>query len=399
MPNIQKRGEQSFLLTVDAGFQGKKRIRRTRTIKIEDKALLRTTKRLNEHLEKEWYKFKTEIEVGEYISPEKMTIAQFLPDWEKKYAENHLSESTLTVYLDHIENHIKPVFGDKRLDQVLPIHVVNFLSDLKRTNGEEMAISTQQYVYRVLRNIFSRAVEWKIIKNNPVAAVKKPKEIKKKKEPNVYDENEVSKLFEAVHNQPFHWRIFITLALAAGLRRGELLGLEWSHINLKEGTIHIQQTLGRGRDGRPILKEPKSTTSDRIITLSNSVIQELKLYQAECFKERDNVVDLFKEEEHDFVFRNEDGSHFYPTTPTTWWRRFIDKINDGNENPIRYIRLHDLRHTSATLLINQGVHAKIISERLGHADIRITMDTYGHALRSADQEAANKLDNLFKKSL
>jgi integrase len=396
MPNIQKRGEQSFLLAVDIGFKGKKRIRRTRTIKIEDKSLLRTTKRLQEHLEKEWYKFKTEIEVGEYISPEKMTVSQFIPDWEKKYAEKHLSESTLDVYIRHIENHIKPTFGDKRLDQVLPIHVVNFLSEL---GDKELSVGTIQYIYRVLRNIFSRAVEWKIIKDNPVAAVRKPKETKKKKEPSVYDENEVAKLFESVHDEPFHWRMFITLALAAGLRRGELLGLEWSHINFKDGTIHIQQTLGRGRDGRAVLKEPKSATSDRIISLSNSVIEELKVYQAESFKERDNVVDLFKEKEHDFLFRNEDGTHFYPTTPTTWWRRFIDKINDGNENPIRYIRLHDLRHTSATLLINQGVHAKIISERLGHADIRITMDTYGHALRSADQEAANKLDNLFKKSL
>jgi integrase len=97
------------------------------------------------------------------------------------------------------------------------------------------------------------------------------------------------------------------------------------------------------------------------------------------------------EKEYEWLFCNEDGTHFYPTTPTTWWRRFTKRAG------VRFIRLHDLRHTSATLLINQGVHAKIISERLGHSDIRVTMNTYGHAFQKADQEAANKLDSLFVK--
>ncbi len=101
------------------------------------------------------------------------------------------------------------------------------------------------------------------------------------------------------------------------------------------------------------------------------------------------MMDMWEETEHEFLFCNENGRPFYPTTPTTWWRRLLETAG------VRYIRLHDLRHTSATLLINQGVHAKIISERLGHADIRITMDTYGHALKKADQEAADKLDGLF----
>ncbi|MGG1811014.1 MAG: tyrosine-type recombinase/integrase [Bacillota bacterium] len=98
---------------------------------------------------------------------------------------------------------------------------------------------------------------------------------------------------------------------------------------------------------------------------------------------------MWIEHEHEFVFCNENGKHYYPTTPTTWWKRFAERSG------VRFIRLHDLRQTSATLLINKGVHAKIISERLGHSNIRITMDTYGHALQTADQEAANKLDSLF----
>jgi integrase len=95
------------------------------------------------------------------------------------------------------------------------------------------------------------------------------------------------------------------------------------------------------------------------------------------------------EHEREWVFCNEDGTHFYPTTPTTWWSRFTERVE------IRYILLHDLRHTSVTLLIAQVIHAKIISERSGHSSIRITMDTYGHVLRTADEEAGNTFEGLF----
>ena len=98
----------------------------------------------------------------------------------------------------------------------------------------------------------------------------------------------------------------------------------------------------------------------------------------------------WKEEEREWLFCQKDDSHLYPSSPSNWWRKFATRTKT------RYIRLHDLRHTSASLLIAQGVRAKIISERLGHSDIRITMDTYGHALRSADQAAADTLESLFQ---
>lgn len=180
----------------------------------------------------------------------------------------------------------------------------------------------------------------------------------------------------------------VALALAAGLRRGELLGLEWSHIDLEKGTIKVEQTIVRGKAGKPVLKPPKRNQT-RIVPISQSVVEELKEYYRYQRKEKMKVLDKWAEYEHDFVLCNWNGTHFYPTMPTTWWRRNVKRAG------VRYIRLHDLRHTSATLLINQGVHAKIISARLGHADIRVTMDTYGHAPQAADKEAANKLDSLF----
>lgn len=393
MASIRKRGDNSFILTVETGYDSKgKRKRRYKTIKIEDKSLLKTTKKLRDFLEAEYHKFKTEVQAGEYISPEKLTLETFIVDWENKYAARELAETTLANYLSHIKNHILPSIGHMRLDQVKPLHIINLLNDLKRKDKDEvvpLSERTKQDTYLTVRNIFERAVEWQIIKENPVKNVKKPR-ITTDKEVTVYDEDEVAALFKAVENEPFHWKMFLTLILAAGLRRSENLGLEWSKVDLEQGTIDVTQVITKGRNGA-VIKGPKSKKSKRLLSLPSSVVEELKIFHLHWKKERMRMRDLWIENEREWVFCNEDGTHFHPDTPTTWWTRFTKRAG------VRYIKLHDLRHTSATLLINQGVHAKIISERLGHSDIRVTMNTYGHVLRKADKEAANKLDGLFSK--
>ncbi|AVF26274.1 putative integrase [Paenibacillus larvae subsp. larvae] len=202
MASIEKRGTNSWRLIVEVGYDSKgKRIKRTRTIRVEDQALLRTTKKLREYLETELHKFKIEVEAGEYIAPEKMTFGVFVEDWRTKYAVKELSPKTLAVHMRFINLRILPVFGSKRLDQIKPFHIVQFLTDLNegdRLDGKDgkLASGTIHYVYRVLKNIFSRANEWKIIKGNPVAEVKRPKVAHKEVE--VYDENEVAELFQAL---------------------------------------------------------------------------------------------------------------------------------------------------------------------------------------------------------
>jgi len=386
MSSYERRGENSFLLTVELGYDSKgKRKRKRRTIRV-DEALMKTKRKLENHLNEELVKFKMEVETGQYITPGKIRVKEFLIDWEQKYARNNLSPQTLDVYKGHLKNHILPTFGDQHIDQLKPIHVVNFIDDLEQTTN--LSQGTIQYVYRVLRNVLQRAADWELIIRNPVASVQRPKGSSKRKV-NVYEPEEVKQLFKIAKTQPLHWRLFLSLALACGMRRGELLGLEWNHINFEEGTLEIMQVISRGEKGRPVLKEPKSNTSKRIISLPKSVLLELDEYRLKWKKEKLKMRELWREEKHEFIFCNEFGNHFYPTTPTTWWRRFTKKAD------VRFIRLHDLRHTSATTLINQGIHAKIIAERLGHSDIKITMNTYGHALRSADKEAASKVEEVF----
>ncbi|WP_058302862.1 site-specific integrase [Gorillibacterium timonense] len=399
MANIQQRSPNSWFFTVYTGVQANGKYgRRTKTITITDEALLKTKKRLQDHLDMEYAKFREEVLAGEFIAPQKMTFAAFVEEWRSKYSVKQLEHKTRIAYESHLKKRILPTFGHMKLEDIKPLHIVDFLEKLGQDGGRGdrksggLASGTIQMNHRILKNIFSRAVEWRVIKTNPAGSVQKPKVTSKDILP--YDEQEVRQLLTALQRELYHWRMMITLALTTGLRRGELLGLEWKHVDWKAGTIDVCQSLVQALKGEIIVKEPKTKNSRRKVALPASVLEELREYYAYRVKERDTIGAGWngrdrEGREWNFVFSHPDGTPFHQERPYLWFRHFIQK------NGFRYIRFHDLRHTSATLLINQGVHAKIISERLGHGNITTTMNIYGHALRSADQAAADKFESLF----
>ncbi|MGG3882633.1 site-specific integrase [Brevibacillus panacihumi] len=363
MASVQKRGENSWLLVVEAGCDANgKRIKKTKTVKGMGKR----------EAEKELAKFVTEVEVGQYIAPEKMTFSAFVDEWLEKYARNELSPKTLENYIIQINNRLIPEFGHLRLDQIKPLHIVTFLKNLQqvggRKDGKEGKLSSGmiEYIHRVLKNVFNRAVDWKVIKTSPMEGIKKPKV--EQAEMSVFDDEEVQRLFLALEKEKIMWRVMITLALTTGLRRGELLGLEWKHIDLETGTIDVKQSLSFVKEIGYQIKEPKTKNSVRKVAMPPSVIHEVKALKIQSAKERMQSGELWQGGEHFFVFSSWNGKPLYPSSVKTWWSRFIKR------NSLRYIRFHDLRHTSATVLINKGVHAKIISERLGHANILTTMN-------------------------
>lgn len=131
MASIEKRGVNSWRLVVEAGYDAAgKRLKRYKSIKIDDPALLKTTKRLRDYLNDELIKFKIEVEAGEYIAPEKMTFEVFVQEWESKYARKHLAEKTLYMYQSNLKTRILPTFGHFKLDQIKTIHIVSFLDSL-----------------------------------------------------------------------------------------------------------------------------------------------------------------------------------------------------------------------------------------------------------------------------
>jgi len=382
MANIVKRGKDSWRLTVNCGKDAEGNyIRHTKTVKCR-------TKR---EAESEYAKFKIEVETGQYIKPQRMTFAQFVDEWREKYANEHLAERTLYTYDSNLKLRIIPTFGHLRMEDITPLLVADFLQSLSKTGGRKdgkdgsLSSGSVQYNHRILKNIFSRAVEWEVIKRNPVAPVQKPKVSYKDVLP--YDESEVKTLMQALEKEPIHWQVMVKLAIHTGLRRGELLALEWRHVDWDRGHIDVQQSVSSTTAGVAKVKEPKTKKSRRKVGLSAAMLELLREFQRHQSEER-NAIEDWQGGDKLFIFAHPDGKAFHHERPYQWFRIFLKK------NKLRYIRFHDLRHTAATLLINQGVHAKVIAERLGHGDITTTMNIYGHALQAADKDAANKVSDI-----
>lgn len=315
-----------------------------------------------------------------------MTFKAFVGEWEKKFVQKNLEHNTILNYMMQINKRIVPYFGALQMEKIKPLHIITYLEKLQ---DEGLGSATVVYNYRVLRSVFSKAVQWRVIKFNPMDGVSKPKE-KLNRKLNVYDEDESIQLFKALQNESIQFKILVSLALTTGMRRGELLGLEWKHVDLDSGIIDIVQSIPAYKDQVPVIKLPKTKDSYRKVALSPSMIEELKDYKKEWNKYKLKNGNIWTcDKEQNFLFCNKHGMPYYPKSLGDKWRSFLDR-----NKHIKRIRFHDLRHTSATLLINQGVHAKIISERLGHADIGTTMDVYGHVIKKADQKAAAIFDQI-----
>ncbi|HDT6574873.1 TPA: site-specific integrase [Bacillus cereus] len=381
--SIEKRGKESYRLVYSMGFDPHgKRIKRTKTIKAKTK----------KEAEIELAKFVAEIEVGEYIKPEKIMLINFVKEWRIRYANKVLAPKTLESYDVYINSRIIPSLGHLRLDQIKPVHLMDFLESLEkeRKDGKKggLSVETIRYNHRVLKNIFSRAVEWEFIKTNPMEPV--PKLKAKPSSVQVYNLEQVQRMMGKLKDEKMSWRVLIMLAITCGLRRGELLGLEWKHVNFKEETLYINQNVQYLKGEGFIIKEPKTKNSVRKVAIPVNLIPILKEYKKVKMEEKELIDERWEGGEHEFLFSAWNGKPLNPSSVGTYWRRFIKK------NELPYVPFHGLRHTSATLLINKGVHMKTISARLGHASISTSMNIYGHALLDADKASANHFVEIVK---
>lgn len=389
MARIEKRGERSWRLEVSAGFDSEgKRIRYRKTITVEDDNLLKKEKKLREYLETELAKFRQEVEAGAYIKPEKMNFTQFVNEWKTRYAEKEFSPLTLTTYMYHVKNHILPAFGNKKMDDIKPFHIVKFISDLQRPETSKkgpLSSSTIIYIYNVLRNIFKTATDWKIISKNPMDGIKKPK--KEKQEVSFYSMEEVKKLITALQEEPEVYRLFFLGALLGGFRRGELLALEWTDVDFEENVIHIRKSISLERAGK-IFEKGTKNEEERIVDMPSWYMDELKKYRKKWREEKLVIMDRWEGGDREYIFHAGFGKPFYPSWITHWWADFLSR------HGLRKIRLHDLRHTSATMLIEAGAPLKAIQERLGHKQYQTTADIYAHVTKKASKGLAETIDKI-----
>jgi integrase len=263
MATIENRGKGSYRLTVELGYgPDGKRIRRRKMVYAKDFGKEDLGKR---ELQKELEKFSAEVQTGQYIDLEKMPFEAFVREWQKRFVEKQLEEKTQQNYSNIVEKRIIPHFGSMGMEKIKSLHVMDFIDKL---GNDGLASNSIVKYYRVLKSIFHWAKEWKIIKDNPMDGVPKPKEIDY--DADIYSEEEVVQLFEALQHEKQMFQILITLAVTTGLRRGELLGLEWKHIHIdkaiEKSFIEVKQSIPMYKDGQPVIKEPKTKNSIRKVS-------------------------------------------------------------------------------------------------------------------------------------
>ncbi|WP_372997424.1 tyrosine recombinase XerC [Lutispora sp.] len=282
------------------------------------------------------------------------------------------------------------------------------LDSIFSLNGEPRGLSerTVLHHHRLISSILTAAVQWQLILINPATRVKPPSP--ERAEAKHFDEVQTDYILQLMEAEPLKYRTMINLAVYGGMRLGELAGIEWDDISLEKGLLQIRQA-GQYLPGEgTFTKVPKNESSKRIISLPGTVISLLKQYKLWHNGQKAKLGDdLWVDSGRLFTAWN--GEPMFPDTPSKWFHKFIQQHNKkimedekiSKEDKSKYllpeVNFHGLRHTNATLLIGQGVDVTTVSSRLGHARTSTTTDIYSHALKKPDIEAANKLENLFKK--
>lgn len=320
---------------------------------------------------------------GTFVEPTTKTLAEYLDEWVAAI-EATLRPSTWDSYKSVIGSYVIPRLGTVRLSKVTAPRLNAFYAELLRegrADGGSLSARTVRYVHTILRRAFEDAVRWQQLARNPASHANPPKP--KASELSVWDETQLRAFLASVVDDRLYslW----VLAATTGMRRGELMGLRWTDIDFSAAKVFIRQTRVSVRY-EVATSQPKTKTSNRGIAIDSASMNALRSFRAAQLEERLAFGPGYKET--GLVFTREDGEPLHPETVTDMFKR---RAAGANLPPIRF---HDLRHTYASLALKGGIHPKVVSQRLGHSSIAITLDTYSHVLSGVDEDAADAVSRM-----
>jgi integrase len=320
-----------------------------------------------------------QLDKGTFARPGKLTVADFLEAWLQDYCKANLAPNTTETYEFFIRKHIIPVIGQIALSSLRPEHLQRLYSD--KLNGG-LGSRSVRYIHGTMHKALKSAVKLGMISRNPADSVEAPKA--EHREMKIMSESDIHLFLEYARSTPYYALFY--LALFTGMRRSELLALRWSDIDLLLGQISVNHTLHRLDNKEIIIRQPKTAKGKRTIALSPSTIAVLREHRTQQEELKKSLGVTLAED--DFVFCQMDGTPLFPDSITQAWRRLAHRTG------LKGIRLHDARHTHASLMLKQGIHPKIVQERLGHASIQITLDTYSHVAPGLQEAAAARFDEI-----
>lgn len=375
--SVRKRSEDSWTVVVDVGrdpVTGRRR---------QIKRAVKGPKRNAETLLVE---LLHQRDLGIDQPPGKLTVAEYLEQWLKDYAQTNTPPATFAMYRTMVHAHIIPALGSLPLAKLRPQaiqHLYNALLEHGRTDGKGgLSPKSVLHVHRILREALQQAVEWQLLTANPANATRPPRPTQT--EIPMLSPEVLQGLLEAAGKTRLYALIY--LAMMTGLRRGELLGLRWEDVDIERRTLAVRQALQRLTGQGITFRVPKTRSSQRSVALSPETVRTLRAHRQHQLEERLLLGPGYQD--HGLVFTTPLGIPLDPANLRRAWEGIVKTAGTID------VRFHDLRHAHATLLLLQGTHPKVVSERLGHSSVRITLDTYSHVLPGLQAEAAANLDHV-----
>jgi integrase len=342
-----------------------------------------TVRGSRENAKKRLHEALHEIDTGTFVTPQKTTLKDYLESWLRDTALPNMTPRTYEGYEFIVRKYIIPNLGAIPLTELKAQHIQHLCSE-KQGAGLNR---TAQYIFNTLNKSLIVAVKMGVLVRNPCDGVESPKV--PRHEMQTMNETDLQAFLNAAKETSYYALFY--LALFSGMRRSELLALRWQDVDLLLTQVSVNRTMHVMRfgtyKGQVIFKAPKTAKSRRLIALSPSTAIVLREYRDQQAKLRESL-GLSPLTDADLVFSTYDGKPLLPDSVSHAWHKLAEHTG------LNGIRLHDARHSHASLLLKQGIHPKIVQERLGHASIETTLDTYSHVAPGLQQAAANKFDDI-----
>lgn len=374
--HITKRGKDSYSIKVSTGKDIK-------TGKYKYQWV--TVKGTKKDAEKRLSEMLNQLDNGTFMKPGKMTVEEYLDQWLKDYRPS-IGPHSAQTYEFFIERHIKPAIGQLPLTSLKPEHLQRLYSD-KLSSGRRdgtggLSARSVRYIHVTMHRALKSAVRLGLLSRNVADSVDVPG--LERHEMQTMSEDDIHMFLEAA--RPTGYYPLFYLALFTGMRRSELLALRWSDVDLLMCQVSVSRSLHRLNTGETIFRDTKTAKSRRMVALSPRtclVLQEHRQKQAQ-----DHLLFGNPLQESDLVFSQFDGKPLLPDSVTHAFMILSRRIG------LKGIHLHSARHTHASLMLKQGVHPRVVQERLGHASIAITLDVYSHVMPGLQEAAARRFDDL-----
>jgi integrase len=323
------------------------------------------------------------INGGSYLEPSKTTLTQFLDRWLDD-VKSRVSPRTHERYGEIVRKNIIPALGAVFLNKLRPAQISaaysNALTSGRRDGKGGLAPTTVVYMHRLIKQALGQAVRWELLARNVADAVDPPKI--ERGSLTTYDMTQTVKLLVGLRGSRL--RLPVLLAVMCGLRRGEIVALRWSHIDLAAGKMTVLESAEQTAAG--IRYKPPKSGRGRTVALSAMVITELRQHR---LVQAEELLRLgVRQSDQTFLYTRQDGEPVQPRSLSQMWSEITTTLPR--------IRFHDLRHAHATHMLAAGVHPKVASERLGHSRVGITLDLYSHVLPGMQEDAAARVDEAFQ---